>query len=63
VTREEALAANVVVRWAFNQWPPRRAGWDPEVLQAALETLAAGAHRRLGSGIDRTAVRNWAART
>jgi hypothetical protein len=59
MTRAEAAAANVVIRWTFN-----RSGksWDPVAFQDALETLAAGAYRRLGSGIDRATVREWAAR-
>lgn len=55
MTRAEAEAANVVLRWVFNRKPYV----EPPELARAFEELAAGAHARLGDGVSRTSVREW----
>lgn len=55
MTRAEAEATNVLVRWAFGQAPHS----EPVELERALLLLARGAHERLGAGVDETQVKEW----
>lgn len=63
MTKAEAKAANIVIRWAFSKRPLTDSVMDDvEELAYALELLADGAHRSLGEGsVTRDAVREWAA--
>jgi hypothetical protein len=56
MTRAEADAANVVLRWTFNRKPLV----EPDELLGALLLLAGGANRRLGEGVTPDEVRKWA---
>jgi len=55
MTRNEAEAVNLVLRWAF----ARKPYVEPDALRRAMLTLARASYKTLGNGISGKDIERW----